>query len=249
MKGKPISHTRHLVLKALWDMSVHGVYDRGAQVIANHLGITDDTVFFAFRGLQEEGALSKTRLGGGGHRYEYRPLITMEDYGTPASNPHPGYNWTEKSYALLDELWPDHTIGTKEIGRRLGFGEDAKNAVIGKARRRGLPARPSPIAVSSSPRPTRVARPSPPAPMVARPFQKPVVVLLPPVRPQPVPIIPKATRAPGKDGCRYPMWGDRSAPTHVYCDLPTVDLGSPWCAEHRKRCFNRVTLTARADAA
>jgi GcrA cell cycle regulator len=49
--------------------------------------------------------------------------------------------WAEETIIRLRELW-DQGHSTAEIGRRLGM---SKNAVVGKAHRLDLPARPSPI--------------------------------------------------------------------------------------------------------
>ena len=49
--------------------------------------------------------------------------------------------WTEETIARLKALWQEG-LSTAEIGRQLGI---TKNAVVGKAHRLGLPARPSPI--------------------------------------------------------------------------------------------------------
>jgi GcrA cell cycle regulator len=49
--------------------------------------------------------------------------------------------WTEGTIVRLRELW-DEGHSTAEIGRRLGF---SKNAIVGKAHRLDLSARPSPI--------------------------------------------------------------------------------------------------------
>lgn len=49
--------------------------------------------------------------------------------------------WTPERIAQLKELW-DKGESTAEIGRRLGI---SKNAVVGKAHRLSLSARPSPI--------------------------------------------------------------------------------------------------------
>ncbi|HET8995583.1 MAG TPA: GcrA family cell cycle regulator, partial [Acetobacteraceae bacterium] len=49
--------------------------------------------------------------------------------------------WADETITRLRELWSEgHS--TAEIGRRLGV---SKNAVVGKAHRLDLPARPSPI--------------------------------------------------------------------------------------------------------
>lgn len=144
------------------------------------------------------------------------------------------------------------------------------NAISGKMHRLKLAGviqgRPSPIIRSGEPRAPKVARsprvtlpkmPSqqahrqPELPDHQRPYRPPPVVLLPPVRPAPVPVIQRLTRPPGKEGCQFPLNEGNLAKgvQWLFCNEPTVELGSPWCAEHRKRCFNRVTLTARADAA
>src|SRR5215475_9931866 len=49
--------------------------------------------------------------------------------------------WAEETIFRLRALW-DEGLSTAEIGRRLGV---SKNAVVGKAHRLDLPARPSPI--------------------------------------------------------------------------------------------------------
>src|SRR5690349_12210300 len=49
--------------------------------------------------------------------------------------------WAEETIVRLRALW-DEGLSTAEIGRRLGV---SKNAVVGKAHRLDLPARPSPI--------------------------------------------------------------------------------------------------------
>ncbi|MGA9866957.1 MAG: GcrA family cell cycle regulator, partial [Acetobacteraceae bacterium] len=63
--------------------------------------------------------------------------------------------WTDETIARLRGLWTEgHS--TAEIGRRLGV---SKNAVVGKAHRLDLEARPSPIRPSSDgPRPRPPAR-------------------------------------------------------------------------------------------
>src|SRR5258707_15855415 len=49
--------------------------------------------------------------------------------------------WAEETIVRLRTLW-DEGLSTAEIGRRLGV---SKNAVVGKAHRLDLPARPSPV--------------------------------------------------------------------------------------------------------
>ena len=55
--------------------------------------------------------------------------------------------WTEEIIAQLKALWAEG-LSTAEIGRRLSI---TKNAVVGKAHRLGLPARPSPIRRNAKP--------------------------------------------------------------------------------------------------
>ena len=79
--------------------------------------------------------------------------------------------WTEETIARLRALWAEgHS--TAEIGRRMGV---SKNAVVGKAHRLNLPARPSPIrrlgtdASARPPTPRRVTGPTlPPLPAAPR---------------------------------------------------------------------------------
>ncbi|WP_337877197.1 GcrA family cell cycle regulator, partial [Elioraea sp.] len=73
--------------------------------------------------------------------------------------------WTEDAIATLRQLWAEG-LSTAEIGRRMGI---SKNAVVGKAHRLNLAARPSPIrrtpGAAPAPRPPRrAARPAMPRP-------------------------------------------------------------------------------------
>jgi GcrA cell cycle regulator len=73
--------------------------------------------------------------------------------------------WNEETIARLRALWAEG-LSTAEIGRRMAI---SKNAVVGKAHRLNLPARPSPIrreTVGDAPRqatvrPVRAAGPMP----------------------------------------------------------------------------------------
>lgn len=62
--------------------------------------------------------------------------------------------WTEETISELTRLW-QQGLSTSEIGRRIGM---SKNAVVGKAHRLGLIARPSPIkrAAPVQPQPPKV---------------------------------------------------------------------------------------------
>src|SRR5207342_1780903 len=67
------------------------------------------------------------------------------------------FEWTDDTIRKLRQLWSaGHS--TAEIGRRMGI---SKNAVVGKAHRLDLPARPSPIRTGGSQRPPRAPRRQP----------------------------------------------------------------------------------------
>lgn len=71
--------------------------------------------------------------------------------------------WTEETIFRLRELW-QQGLSTAEIGRRMSI---TKNAVVGKAHRLILPARPSPIrkaSITARPDPSQTARRDPPRP-------------------------------------------------------------------------------------
>ena len=65
--------------------------------------------------------------------------------------------WNEETIARLRALWAEG-LSTAEIGRRMAI---SKNAVVGKAHRLNLPARPSPIrrdGAGGAPRPATPRR-------------------------------------------------------------------------------------------
>ena len=67
------------------------------------------------------------------------------------------HEWTDDRIRELRQLWSEgHS--TAEIGRRMNI---TKNAVVGKAHRLELPARPSPIRTGSATRPPRAPRRQP----------------------------------------------------------------------------------------
>ncbi|MFT8777782.1 MAG: GcrA family cell cycle regulator [Gluconacetobacter liquefaciens] len=111
--------------------------------------------------------------------------------------------WTEETIARLRALW-QQGLSTAEIGRQLSV---TKNAVVGKAHRLGLQARPSPIrrppasaraaepgeavAPASAPAPTPVTAAAAPASVVVPPAVSPVVAA-----PAPVAVVPSAVVPP-----------------------------------------------------
>jgi GcrA cell cycle regulator len=66
------------------------------------------------------------------------------------------HDWTPESIALLERLWAEGPSCT-EIARRMGL---SKGAVVGKARRLGLPAREAPANIAKQRSRAVVARPA-----------------------------------------------------------------------------------------
>jgi GcrA cell cycle regulator len=96
-------------------------------------------------------------------------------------------DWSAEAIETLRVLWSEgHS--TAEIGRRMGV---SKNAVVGKAHRLNLPARPSPIRrdaeAGATPPARRIAPPRPLLPM-RRLEQEPVPAPAPTAAPLPEPV-------------------------------------------------------------
>ncbi len=122
--------------------------------------------------------------------------------------------WAEAQIADLKRLW---TAGhsTSQIGAVLGV---SKNAVIGKAHRIKLPARPSPIRHSSGPK---------------KPKRAPLPKQVRKIHPRPV-FMPKRSRI-GAPSCLWPN-GDPGEPDFHFCGGKTVP-GRPYCPEHCARAY------------
>src|ERR1700753_3401408 len=138
--------------------------------------------------------------------------------------------WADEVIIPLRELW-DEAHSTAEIGRRMGI---SKNAVVGKAHRLDLPARPSPIRTGSAPRPPRVPRPRP-IPTLADAMPLPCLGeanIPPPVQPMartaaPAPPAAIAPRRIGSHACCWPI-GEPGTPAFRFCDDP-APLDVPYC--------------------
>ena len=179
-------------------------------------------------------------------------------------------DWTNEAIDRLRAFWAEgHS--TAEIGRRMGI---SKNAVVGKAHRLDLPARPSPIRrdpaaprpVATGRRPTlpplRAAQPMAPhlpGPQVTGP--QPVAPLaIAPRREEPKPtaqsailaLPPKTTgvvrafpRASSK-ACCWPI-GEPGTKGFRFCTAAAMG-GKPYCTEHAALAYVRVK-DRREDAA
>ena len=143
--------------------------------------------------------------------------------------------WTQDDIRILRELWLSG-LSTAKIGAKMGR---TKSGVIGKARRIGLPGRPSPVGVgrtkSEPPMQLIVA-------VVARerraPVPKPRLVQAPVAFAEPrishVPARPTVA-ATGKAQCQFPLWGHNVRPViregqPWICGQPAI-LGRSWCPQ------------------
>ena len=151
--------------------------------------------------------------------------------------------WNEDSILRLRGLW-DEGHSTAEIGRRMGI---TKNAVVGKAHRLTLPARPSPISRlpgRTMPRPSRrVSGPTLP-PLAAGtvvslapdhgPAERPAATAR---APQPMRVSLRAS------ACCWPI-GEPGTPAFRFCDADALH-GKPYCRSHAQIAY--VKLRDRKD--
>lgn len=163
-------------------------------------------------------------------------------------------DWTAEAIERLKALWAEgHS--TAEIGRRMGI---SKNAVVGKAHRLNLSARPSPIRRDAEPRPAPVPRAPRPVPA---PVQRlaPVTVAAPrpavaPPAPQPVaaaaaPVVrnfPAARQRLGARSCCWPI-GEPGTSGFRFCGGEPM-AGKPYCLEHAALAYVKPR-DRREDAA
>jgi GcrA cell cycle regulator len=154
--------------------------------------------------------------------------------------------WNEETIARLRALWAEG-LSTAEIGRRMGI---SKNAVVGKAHRLNLPARPSPIrreANGAAPRPVvprRVTGPTLP-PLAAANAPPPQLVTAtppappPPAAPRVVASRPATTFRPMRpQTCCWPI-GEPGTKSFRFCDAEATP-GKPYCTEHAALAYVKV---------
>lgn len=139
--------------------------------------------------------------------------------------------WTDETIARLRSLWAEG-LSTAEIGRRLNI---SKNAVVGKAHRLNLPARPSPIRRATGETTPRAVAPKraqgPTLPPLSASVSTPVPVLRA-IMPTPKPQQPRATP------CCWPI-GEPGKPSFHFCNASAV-AGKPYCEEHAAIAYVRV---------
>jgi GcrA cell cycle regulator len=169
--------------------------------------------------------------------------------------------WDEDTIRHLRDLW-SQGLSTAEIGRRLSV---SKNAIVGKAHRLDLDARPSPIR-REAPKPPpersavypRMAGPTlPPLASANPPAAAPLVSNVqplraqpiassrpqtqpPPVAPAPRPLMPSAPIQARRSApsCCWPI-GEPGTKTFRFCDDVSVP-GKPYCDEHAKLAYVRI---------
>ena len=160
-------------------------------------------------------------------------------------------DWTAEAIERLKALWAEgHS--TVEIGRRMGI---SKNAVVGKAHRLNLPARPSPIRRDAAPRPAPVPRAPRPmsvaraAPPMLRPAPAappaPVVVAAAPA-PAVLRAFPAARPRIGSRSCCWPI-GEPGTSGFRFCGGEPM-AGKPYCTEHAALAYVKPR-DRREDAA
>jgi GcrA cell cycle regulator len=156
--------------------------------------------------------------------------------------------WSDDNIGRLRALWAEG-LSTAEIGRRMGV---SKNAVVGKAHRLNLTARPSPIRRDGEKAPRRrqprrvhgttlpaLAAELAPMPTIEAPrlVERPAPVL------RAVPTIRTSGRV---TPCCWPI-GEPGTRSFRFCDVDSL-AGKPYCADHAEKAYVRVR-DRREDAA
>ena len=143
--------------------------------------------------------------------------------------------WTNEIIAQLTQLWMEgHS--TAEIGRRLGF---SKNAIVGKARRVGLPGRPSPVKGGKA-NPDYVRTNKEYIARVARVRAAPMLPIANMEGPKPVHVLPVYSAqviafTPSIMKCQFPF-GTPGKKGFRFCD-DRSEPGKPYCDKHCGRCY------------
>ena len=161
-------------------------------------------------------------------------------------------DWNDDAIARLRALW-DEGHSTAEIGRRMGV---TKNAIVGKAHRLELPARPSPIRrvtdaghVARRDQVRRVSGPTlPVADAVAEAVRAELLAEAPAAaRPTPqLRAVPPPRPAARVSTCCWPI-GEPGTPSFRFCDEGALP-NKPYCQEHASLAYVKVR-DRREDAA
>jgi GcrA cell cycle regulator len=135
--------------------------------------------------------------------------------------------WTPERINELTKLW-NAGLTTSEIGMQLGI---SKNAVVGKAHRLHLSARPSPIKRSGRPRMAM-------RPMAPRLPVSPAVAGAPAPAPRTRHVAPPRVVELSNHACRWPIGHPGEQGFH-FCTERAV-VGKPYCSEHAAMAYIKV---------
>ena len=141
-------------------------------------------------------------------------------------------DWTPEQISELTRLWGEG-LTTSEIGKRLGI---SKNAVVGKAHRLHLAARPSPIKRTGRPPVFRTAIKLPGAPRPPRARPAGTLAGAAPSHASPAPA--RWTGEVSNNICKWPI-GHPGDPDFRFCTEKAL-VGKPYCAEHCAVAFVKV---------
>lgn len=162
--------------------------------------------------------------------------------------------WTDERIDQLRKLW-DQGLSASAIGKQLGV---SKNAVVGKAHRLKLPARPSPIRKGARPpvrrmavlpKPLAAPHPRSQAPALDRALERMSDPAPRERLPVPAPRVSQAagpTRRAAARGIKSCLWpiGDPGSSDFHFCNAEVVP-GKSYCAEH---CARAYITKSRADS-
>ncbi|MBV1795981.1 GcrA family cell cycle regulator [Siccirubricoccus sp. G192] len=165
-------------------------------------------------------------------------------------------DWTAEAIDQLRGFWAEgHS--TAEIGRRMGI---SKNAVVGKAHRLDLPARPSPIrreaegaaGAPSVPQSRRLPAPREAAPRRPEPAlaSAPAAARMPAAAPtQNAPAASAVVRPFPRLSTRSCCWplGEPGTPESRFCEAAAL-TGKPYCTDHAAVAYVKAR-DRREDAA
>ncbi len=161
-------------------------------------------------------------------------------------------DWNDDTIARLRAFW-DEGHSTAEIGRRMGV---TKNAIVGKAHRLELPARPSPIRrvadaghVSRRDLLRRSCGPTLPVADAVADAVRMEPLADPPAAVRPAPqlsAVPPPRSAARVSTCCWPI-GEPGTPSFRFCDEGALH-NKPYCQEHASLAYVKVR-DRREDAA
>ena len=140
-------------------------------------------------------------------------------------------DWTPEQISELTRLWGEG-LTTSEIGKRLGI---SKNAVVGKAHRLHLAARPAPIKRTG---PRTVFRTTVKLPGAPRPARVKTAVAPGTAVPRSTAQPPRWTGELSNNICKWPIGHPGDADFHFCTERALV--GKPYCSEHCGVAFVKV---------